>query len=57
MDGYKFIRVIQRRSKIVMVSKDGKAWVSLNEAIGVDGDFDATYKLADVSLESFIEKS
>jgi hypothetical protein len=34
-----------------MVSKDGKTWVSMNEAIGVDGDFDATYKLADTSKE------
>jgi hypothetical protein len=45
MSDYKFIRVVQRRSKIVMVSKDNKKWVSLNEAIGVDGDFDITIKV------------
>lgn len=57
MDGYKFIRIIQRRSKIVMVSKDGQKWVSLNDAIGVDGNFDAILKLTDNSLEAFINKS
>ena len=55
----KYIKIVKRgNSRVVMVSEDGDKWMGLEQAYGLEGDFDVRFGLKNLTSTpfNFLEK-